>query len=287
MKMKWIKTKQKRSDITVLPIIPGTLILSGAMLLAFLILLVILNLNGMVDLPRFVERILGTAENVQNDGDTFGEAFLDSLSGVSQNMDENPIFVEANSEKLAKMLRETKPAASYYQSCILTRTGVDGKETTRQLFRLVSNGREYTEILFLGQLERAVTMNETAIRITEQNQSRIFARTEDSLFTAEGEIGFPSLARMFSLLDAAQEGAFTLSLSAPENTSCIRAEFTDTLSGTREVYDILPDLGVIFAAQSYLPGSDTPYYSLKTTSLLTEISGFDTAIFDIPNSSET
>lgn len=282
--MKRTSNNEKRSDITVLPIVPGTLILSGAMLLAFLILLIALNLNGMVDLPNWIERIIGTAENVSDDGDSFGESFLSSLDGTQQPIDPSPVFIQTDSETLLKTLLETVPVQSYYQSCTLTRTNAEGASLTRQIFRLVSGEKEYTEILFGGQLERAVTLNDTLVRITDQSASRVFPRTKDSEFTAESEIGFPSLTRMMQMIAAAAEGAYTLALSAQANTSCIRAEFTDTLSGTREIFDILPDLGVIFAAQSYLPGEDTPYYALTTTSLLTDVTGFDSSVFDIPNS---
>lgn len=282
--MKRTTNNEKRSDITVLPIVPGTLILSGVMLLAFLILLIVLNLNGMIDLPNWVERMIGTAENVSDHSDSFGESFLSSLNGTEQPIESDPVFIETNSEALLTALMETVPAQSYYQTCTLTRTNAEGASRTRQLFRLVSGGKEYTEILFRGQLERAVTVNETAVRIAEQNASRVFPRTADSVFTAESEIGFPSLARMMQMIEAAEDGAYTLSISAPESTSCIRAEFTDTLSGIREIFDILPDIGVIFAAQSYLPGEDAPYYSLTTTSLLTDVTGFDNSVFDIPNS---
>ncbi len=281
--MKRTKNKEKRSDITVLPIAPGTMILSGAMLLAFLILLVVLNLNGMIDLPNWIERIIGTAENVSDDGDSFGESFLVSLSGTPQNTG-NTVFIDSDPNALLAALLETEPAPSYYQSCTVSRTNAEGASLTRQIFRLVSGGNEYTEILFRGQLERAVTLNETAVRITEQNQTRVFPRTADSVFTAESEIGFPSLSRLKQLIGKAETGEYTLSLSATADTTCIRAAFTDTLSGTREVFDILPDLGVIFAAQSYLPGEDTPYYSLTTTSLLSDVTGFDNSIFEIPNS---
>lgn len=287
MPMKWIKSikpKEKRTDITVLPIAPGTAILSAAMLLAFLILLIVLNLNGMIDLPHWVERIIGTAEDVNDDGDSFGDAFLSSLSGTEHAVSQDPVFMPADNASLLNILREAAPAESYYQSCTLSRVNADEKTVTRQIFRFVSGKREYTEVLFRGQLERSVTIGENAVRIIQQNETRTFEKSPDSVFTAESEIGFPSYTRMLALLDAAEAGQYTLSLSAAQNTSCIRADFTDTLSGTREVFDILPEYGLIYAASSYLPGQDTPYYTLLTTSLLTDITGFDESVFDIPNS---
>ena len=276
--------KEKRSDITVLPIAPGTAILSLSMLAAFLILLVVLNLNGMIDLPHWVERIIGTAEDVSDNGDSFGEAFLSSLSGTEHTVSQTPVFMPADNASLLELLRQAVTANSYYQSCTLSRVNADGKTVTRQIFRFVSNGREYTEILFRGQLERSVTIGKHAVRIIQQNETRIFPKTTDSVFTAESEIGFPSYTRMLTMLDLAEDGKYTLSLSAAQNTSCIRAEFTDTLSGTREVFDILPECGLIYAATSYLPERESPYYTLLTTSLLTDVTGFDESVFEIPNS---
>jgi hypothetical protein len=44
----------------------------------------------------------------------------------------------------------------------------------------------------------------------------------------------------------------------------------------------MPDNGLVIAATSYLPGADMPYYVMSTESLLTDITGFDESIFDMP-----
>ena len=58
--MKKNKTKPVEADVTVLPIVPGTIILSAIMFVSFLVLLVVLNVNQMIHLPLWMERILGT-----------------------------------------------------------------------------------------------------------------------------------------------------------------------------------------------------------------------------------
>lgn len=282
--MKLNKNTEKRTDITVLPIVPGTVILSAVMLLAFLLLLVILNLNGMIDLPNWAERIIGTAEAGENETDSFGEAFLSSLSGTQQTIDNDILYVETDSESLLSLLQSTTPAASYYHTCKIARTNVNGDTVIRQVFRIVSGEREHAEVLFHGQLETAVTLDAESVAITKQGQTRTFQRNANSVFTAESETGFPSFARMIRMLEETEAGKYTLSLSSAQNAACIRAEFTDTASGTREVFDVIPDYGIIIAAASYLPASDTPYYTLQTISLLTDISGFDESIFDMPES---
>ncbi len=281
--MKWIKSKEKRSDITVLPILPGTLILCATMLIAFLILLVVLNLNGMIDLPQWAERLIGTAEDLHDEDDSFGDAFLESLSGTQQNVDNTSLFSETDKETLLSLLQNAPTVRSYYQTCTLERINTSGRPLARQVFRLVSDGREHIEVLFRGQLEKSVTINDTAVAITTQGGSRVFDRSSDSVFFAESEVGFPSYDRMLEMLAQAEQDLYTLTLSASQNMSCIRAEFTDKLSGTREVFDILPDCRIIIAASSYLPNADSPYYVLTTTSLLTDATGFDESVFDISN----
>ncbi len=280
--MKQSKSNEKRTDITVLPIVPGTVILSVVMLLAFLLLLIVLNLNGMIDLPDWIERIIGTAEADNDETDSFGDAFLSSLSGTQQPTESDILYMQADDETLRAILQSTTPAEAYYHTCTVGRTNASGETVTRQIFRIVSGDREHAEVLFRGQLETSVTLNAETVALTQQGHTRTFSRTADSVFTTESEIGFPSFDRMMRMLSDAEDGKYTLSLSATQDTSCIRAEFTDTASGTREIFDILPDCGLIVAASSYLPSSDTPYYTLRTISLLTDITGFDESIFDMP-----
>jgi hypothetical protein len=89
---------------------------------------------------------------------------------------------------------------------------------------------------------------------------------------------------MQAMIGAAEEGKYDLSLETILNTPCIRASFTDTVSGVRETFDVIPDYGIIVAAYSYLPDATSPYYMMQTSSVLTDISGFDESIFSIPNS---
>lgn len=279
--MKEKKTTSPETDVTVLPIVPGTIILSAIMFVSFLVLLVVLNLNQMIHLPSWMERILGTEEKII-EGDTFSEEFLKALQGKEYPLEGQLLYIPSDNETLLPFLLNATPADAFYQSYSLTRT--DGTtKNTQQIFRIVSGTKEHTEMLSDGQLVKIVTSNSDLIRVTEQDQTRIFPRTADSAFTPESELGLPSITRMQRMLRDAEEGKYILSLSSSENTTSIRAEFTDTLSGTREVYEILPDCGVIFAAASYFPGDDAPYYTLTTTSLLTDITGFDESVFDIPN----
>ncbi len=279
--MKQKKQDPSKTDITSLPIIPGTLILSAIMLIAFALLFIVLNRQQMIDLPLWIERIIGTAPEERNEGDSFSQAFLDSLNGTAQPVQENLVYMETDTETLFSLLMNTVSTDSFYQSCTLKRLSSDGKTVTQQIFRIVSNGCEHTEILANGQLVKTFTANKDTIQITEQGESRLFPRN-GTVFSPEGELGLPSLIRMHTMLLQAESGKYALSLSASNGTSCIRAEFTDTISGTREVYEVLPDCGLIFAAQSYLPGESTPYYVLTTNSLLSQVTGFDESIFDIP-----
>ena len=279
--MKQKKQDAAKADITTLSIIPGTILLSAVMLIAFAVLFIVLNVQQMIDLPLWIERIIGTASEEINESDSFSQAFLDSLQGSSQPVQKELIYLETDSETLLSLLRETQTTDAFYQSCTLKRIASDGKTVTQQIFRIVSGGREHTEVLANGQLAKTITVNADAIFIAEQGDTRLFSRN-DSVFTPESELGLPSLSRMHEMLRETENGTYSLRLSADSGTTCIRAEFTDTISGTRDIYDILPDCGLIFAAESYLPGQTTPYYVLTTDSLLSDITGFDESIFAIP-----
>ena len=56
------------------------------------------------------------------------------------------------------------------------------------------------------------------------------------------------------------------------------------MSGVREIFDVMPDYGIIVTASSYLPEGTSPYYMMQTNSILTDISGFNESIFEIPTS---
>ncbi len=279
--MKRKKQDAAKADITTLPIVPGTIILSAVMLIAFALLFVVLNVHQMIDLPLWIERIIGTAPEEVDESDSFSQAFLDSLKGSSQPVQEEMLYLKSDNDTLLSLLLNTEPTDSFYQSCTLVRTASDGKTVTQQIFRIVTEDREHTEILANGHLLKTITASADSILITERGSTRTFKRT-DTAFTPESELGLPSFSRMHAMLRQAENGKYTLSLSATNGASCIRAEFTDTVSGTREIYEVLPDCGLIFAAESYLPGQSTPYYVLTTNSLLSDITGFDESIFDIP-----
>lgn len=280
--MKENKQVQKKTDIATLPIVPGTIILSAVMLLAFLILLVILNVNQMIDLPLWAERIIGTAPEDADEGDSFSQAFLDSLKGKSQPVQGDLVYMETDTETLLKLLLNATPTRAFYQSCVVTRADEGGKTVKQQIFRVVSAEQEHTEVLVSGRLAKTVSANAEAITIMEQGKTRTFRR-ENTVFTPESELGLPSFERMLTMLNEAESGKYTLTLSAAKGATCIRAEFTDTLSGTREIYEVLPDCALIFAAESYLPGEDTPYYLMITDSLFTDITDFDESIFNTPS----
>ena len=131
-----------------------------------------------------------------------------------------------------------------------------------------------------GQL----TADADTLYIREGSSSRRFPRNEEYVFTPESELGLPSLARMQKMIAEAEAGKYTLTMETMLDSPCIRAIFTDTASGVREIFDILPDYGIIVTASSCLPGEQSPYYMMQTNSILTDISEFDEAIFEIPTS---
>lgn len=281
--MKTTKQKNTRADITVLPIVPGIAVLSAVMLLSFLVLLIALNLGGMISLPGWIERIIGTAPDEVSEEDRFSREFLSALTGTEQAIGGELVYMETDGESLLPLLLSAKTIPSFYQTCTVTRSS--GEEAlTQQLFRIVSGEKEHAEIVSRGYLAKSVTADGTSIAVTEGANTRTFSRSGSDIFTTESELGLPSLTRMQRMIAEAEEGKYTLQLSSTKDTLCIRAEFTDTASGVREVFEVVPDCGIIFTAASYLPGEDTPYYTLTTESLLIDITGFNESIFEMPNS---
>ncbi len=281
--MKLFKPKNTRSDITVLPIAPGTLVLGAGMLLAFLLLLIFLNIAGMISLPGWVERILGTAQPDTGVGDRFSKEFLSSISGNEPDLPPEFSYIETDEAALKALLLAAVPADSYYQNATILRVGSGNSRVTQQIFRIVYGDKEHAEIITNGLLTKMLTANGDTVYITEGAASRHFFKTPDAPFTSDSELGIPSLSRMQRMLAAADEGKYEVALSATKNLTSIRVAFTDTASDTREVYEVIPDVGLIFAASSYLPGADEPYYMFTTDSLLHDLTGFDDTIFEIPN----
>ena len=280
--MKMTKNKNTRSDITVLPIVPGIAVLSAVMLVAFFILMIALNISGMIPLPGWIERIIGTAQDEVSEEDRFSREFLSALTGEELSISGELVYMEDDPESLLSLLLSAEAIPSFYQNCTVTRTA--GEETlTQQLFRIVSGDREHAEIVSRGFLAKSVTADETSIAVTEGAYTRTFPRDSSSVFTTESELGLPSLSRMQRMLAEAESGKYTLQLTSTKNTLCIRAEFTDTVSGVREVFEVVPDCGIVFTAASYLPGEKTPYYTMTTEALLIDITGFNESIFEMPN----
>ncbi len=281
--MKTTKNKNTRSDITVLPIAPGIAVLSAVMLAAFFILLIALNVGGMISLPGWIERIIGTAQNEVSEEDRFSREFLSALTGTEQTITGDLVYMETDTDSLLSLLLSAETVPSFYQNCTVTRT-TDTGTLTQQLFRIVSGEREHAEIVSRGYLSKSVTADAASIAVTEGANTRLFPRNGSAVFTPESELGLPSLARMQRMIAEAEAGKYTLQLTSTRDTLCIRAEFTDTISGIREVFEVVPDCGIIFTAASYLPDAETSYYTLTTESLLIDIIGFDESIFQMPNS---
>ena len=68
------------TDVTTLPIIPGTLVIAGGLLLAFMILMIVLYRAQILTPPSFLQGFF-TPENAEDPGDGFSEEFLSSLTG--------------------------------------------------------------------------------------------------------------------------------------------------------------------------------------------------------------
>ena len=280
------KQKDKnRAEITTLPILPGTLLICGTFLAGFLILVAALYYSGVVSLPPVLENLLHGGRG-QDPESVFQEQFLASLEGNAPALDEADVrLLDLSPGELKTLLLACEPAQSSYQLADVIRTSGASVFSKTEVLCITSGARTHVEVWSSTRtVEKLVIANETEMYIREGADARHFSRTgEWASFTPQGEAGLPSLARMQRMIAEADEGKYELSLTTVLSSPCIRASFTDTLSGTREVFEVMPDTGLILNAASYLPGDETPYYQMQTTSVLLNLSRLDETIFDIPN----
>lgn len=276
-----MKEKKKSAhNITSLPILPGTLFLCACTLLAFLGIFALLIWGGIAEMPEFITSFFYRNDN----SDTFSEEFLAALSGNAPELDQaDERLLTLSSESLLEVLLACEPLDNYYHRVDLTWTDGKGVFHRTEAYYIVSENRFIAEIYPNARSPKTVISNGTDVYFREGNSARILSRTDATDFSLESEIGIPTFSRMREMLEAAEEGAYTLSVETVQNSPCIRVTFTDTVSNISEIYDILPDYGLIVAAYSRLPGTDFVYYQMTTTTILTDLSGLDDSTFDIPN----
>lgn len=273
-----------RADVTTLPILPGTILITVGVLVSFLLLMTILYSAHILTPPAFLEGIFSQdAEDTPDDG--FSDQFLASLTGHSPLTDSaNEKLLDLSPDALRDMLLGITTVDSYYHSATVTWSDANNRFTAAQVSCLVSGDRFHGESHVTGISSKQLTADADTLYIREGSSSRRFPRGEEYAFTPESELGLPSLARMQKMIAEAEAGKYTLTMETMLDSPCIRAIFTDTASGVREIFDVLPDYGIIVTASSYLPGEQSPYYMVQTNSILTDISEFDEAIFEIPTS---
>ena len=281
--MKTQNTPQ-RTDVTTLPILPGTILITTCVLLAFLLLMAVLYSTQILAPPAFLQGIF-TPEDENTPDDGFSAEFIASLSGYAPlNDSENGKFLNMSTEALRDLLLNVTPIDSYYHFATVTWEEGNNRFTTSQVYYLISDGKIHAQSLMADGMPKQIIVNADTFYIQEGLSSRRFARTTDSSFTPESELGLPSLSRMQKMIEEAEIGKYQLALETVLDSPCIRVSFTDTVSGVREVFDVMPDYGIIVTAYSYLPDGQSPYYIMQTNAILTDISGFGEEIFEIPAS---
>ena len=281
--MKRSSKDNPRSTITTLPLLPGTLVLCGCTLLLFLGILVAMYAGGMITGPEFLTDLFGEGSGDEGD-DGFSAGFLASLNGSAHDLSApSEELLDLSPDSLKELLLASTPVSSYYQTMEVTWTdGTVFHKTT--VHYIVSGDHVHAEIYPAAGTPQTITCNGERFLLREDGVSRVFSRTGVYAdFTPEGAAGIPRLSRMQAMIAAAEEGKYELSMETVQDSPCIRVRFTDTLSGVEENFDVLPDLGVILAASSALPGTETPYYQMTTTSILTDLTGVEESTFDIPN----
>ena len=280
--MKRREDSASRARITTLPILPGTLVLGGCLLAAFLILLFLIYKSGMLPVPAPLARLIHGEEQTK-EPDRFAESFLRSLEGRPADTEGGPgRLLSLGEEDLLSLLLAAERADTLYQA--LTVTWVDGEAyRTAQIYALNAGERMRAEVFSSGQLEKFIVADAQSLYVWEHGAAAVFPRRADSGFTPESEIGMPSLSDIQKKLAAARRGEYVLTLRTVRDAPGIFTVFTDPATGVEETYEILPDCGAVISAYCRLPDAVTPYYILTTEQLMTDVSRFDDSVFDIPN----
>lgn len=278
------QTSPQRTDVTTLPILPGTILITVGVLAAFFVLMAVLYSAQILTPPAFLQGVFTPDDDLAPD-DGFSAEFISSLTGHSPLTDPaDEKLLDLSPESLRDLLLRVTPVDAYYHSVTVTWAGDGDQFTVAQVYCLVSGDRLHGELYTERSTPKQLTINKDTVYIREGAHSRQFQSGDDYTFTPEGELGLPSLTRMQKMIAEAEAGKYTLTLETMLDSPCIRAIFTDTLSGVREIFDVMPDYGIIVTASSYLPEGTSPYYMMQTNSILTDISGFNESIFEIPTS---
>lgn len=273
-----------RTDVTTLPIVPGTILITVGILVAFLVLMSVLYSTQILTPPAFLQGIFSQGAEAPPD-DGFADQFLSSLTGHSPLTDRaNEKLLDLTPEALREIILGINPVKEYYHSATVTWADTNDRFTAVQVYCLVSGDRLRGEIYYTGSTSKQLIADAGTLYIREGSLSRRFPRNAEATFTPESELGLPSLSRMQKMIAEAEEGKYTLAMETVLDSPCIRATFTDTVSGVREVFDVMPDYGIIINAASYMPNSQSPYYMMQTNTILTDISGFEESVFEIPTS---
>lgn len=278
------QTSPQRTDVTTLPILPGTILITVGVLAAFFVLMAVLYSAQILTPPAFLQGVFTPDDDLAPD-DGFSAEFISSLTGHSPLTDPaDEKLLDLSPESLRDLLLRVTPVDAYYHSVTVTWAGDGDQFTVAQVYCLVSGDRLHGELYTERSTPKQLTINKDTVYIREGANARHFQTGEGYTFHPEGELGLPSLTRMQKMIAEAEAGKYTLTLETMLDSPCIRAVFTDALSGVREVFDVMPDYGIIVTAASYLPEETSPYYMMQTNSILTDLSVFNESIFEIPTS---
>jgi len=283
--MKKSEKEHQHSSITTLSIIPGTIVLFCCVLILFFIAVIAMYRAGMIELPDFMERILSAGDADEGE-DRFSEDFLASVQGSAPDLTHgNEEFRTLSFDSLKDLLLQSVPAESVY--LVMDAVWMDPHSGFRekQIYYIRSGDKVHAEIYIIGEEPKHVISSAEQFFIREGNDSRVFPRKgEYAAFTPENEVGIPTLQHVQDMIRQAEEGSYVLKMEAVSNSPCIRASFTDPLTGTEEIYDVMPDLGLVLAASAVFPKTGQQHYRMTVYSVLTDLTGLDKSLFDIPNS---
>lgn len=272
--------------------VPGVILFAVICVLVFAFLIIVLYQNDMINLPSFIENLLGGSDTEESsEPNDFNSSFMASIDTNEPERKSGEIF-SINRDELSKIIAETEIPESYRHE--LTVTYYYGETENSYTAEVYKYKNKYKiECTMADGTVKSVISDGNKIRIqnTKNNQAtrKTLSVSEDSGFSLYSETGIPDLSDLFAMLDQADESLsiisdYTIELLRKTDGNIVRITFKYTDTGISEVYDIYLEDGIITTAESYI--GDTLYYKMTKISF-TENYPTDESMFEINDVNDT
>jgi len=284
--------------------VPGVIILALLCIALFLTLIIVLYRNDMINLPSFLEKLIGRSqvEEVPKKND-FTSAFLASAKDTPTNQAQSGELFFVGNEALTELITGTEIPKKYYHELVVSYSNEHSSPTVAatQRVRIFKSGDKYRiNIKNSNGTEKTVISDGKSVLIqnTQKNQmtERILPISESYKFSLYNEAGIPDTNHLFSLLtevnpmeQPGDEGTvppisnYDISLDRSSTRNNVKINFTYNDTQISESFELSLEKGVILSARSSIGGA--VYYTI-TTEVFDENRQISESLFIVPNENE-